>query len=256
MQSKEIFSKEDMKPYIYNATLKALNEWASKNPNELQKISKYLKEVCEIRSKSDNEKVKMSDKYTSSVVSGLPAKYKKPNGKKNIEVIITEGDSAASGIENNRDKMHQGIMPIRGKIINAFTTPTKKYFENEEVAGLFKIFGYNGYSKKFDPDKFIPDKVIMATDADADGEHIKFLLFGMFLRYLPFVIEQGKLYAAQPPLYGITVGKNKMFFADNIDYIQYVQSIFSKENIIHTMKDKKLSNKDLTQLLHKNIDLP
>ena len=59
-------------------------------------------------------------------------------------------------------------------------------------SGLFKIFGYDGYSKKFDPDKFLPSKVVIATDADADGKHIEFLLFGMFLRYLPFVIEQGK----------------------------------------------------------------
>ena len=254
-QAKEEFSQEDMYRYIHDITLKSLKEWASKNPTDLQKIAKYLKEVCEIRSKSDNEKIKMSDKYTSSVISGLPAKYKKPNGHKNIEVIITEGDSAASGMENNRDKSTQGIMPIRGKIINAFTTPTKKYFENEEVAGLFKIFGYNGYSKTFDPDKFKPEKVIIATDADADGDHITFLLFGMFLRYLPFVIEQGKLYVAQPPLYGITLGKNKKkFFADNIDYVEYVQNTFCKENKVCYQNGKKISNKDLTNILYKNID--
>ena len=114
-QSKEIFSKEDMKPFAYEQTLKALEEWASTNPSDLQKVCKYLKEVCEIRSKQDNEKVKMSDKYNTSVVSGYPAKYKKPNGKKNIELIICEGDSAASGMENNRDKSKQGILPIRGK---------------------------------------------------------------------------------------------------------------------------------------------
>ena len=114
LQSKEIFSKEDMKPYIYNVTLKALDEWAKNNPNELQKISKYLKEVCEIRMKSDNEKVKMSDKYTASVVTGMPAKLKKHNGKGPFELWICEGDSAASGMENNRDKSCQAIFPIRG----------------------------------------------------------------------------------------------------------------------------------------------
>ena len=72
-----------MKPYIMEATLKALDKWAINNPADLQKISKYLKEVCEIRTKSDGEKIKMSDKYTSSVVSGLPAKYKKPNSINN-----------------------------------------------------------------------------------------------------------------------------------------------------------------------------
>ena len=95
-------------------------------------------------------------------------------------------------MENNRDKQTQAIFPIKGKIINSFTTPTKKYFENEEVASLFKIFGYDKYSKNFDPAKFKPEKVIIATDADPDGSHITCLLFGLFLRYLPFVIEQGR----------------------------------------------------------------
>ena len=115
------------------------------------------------------------------------------------------------------------------KLSNALTTPTAKYFANEEVAGLFKIFGYDGYKKKFDPDKFKPEKVVIATDADADGDHITFLVFTMFLRYLPFVIEQGKLYIANPPLYGAQIGKQKKFFANNIDYIEFVQNTFCKE---------------------------
>ena len=254
-QSKEIFSKEDMKPFIMNATLKALDQWASTNPADLQKVSKYFKQVCEIRTKSDNEKIKMSDKYVPSAISGLPAKYKKPNSNKNFELWITEGDSATSCMENNRDKATQGLFPIRGKIINAFTTPTKKYFENEEVAGLFKIFGYNGYSKTFDPTKFRPEKVVIATDADADGKHIECLLFGLFLRYLPFVIEQGKLYVANPPLYGIPIGKGKMqFFADNIEYIEYIQSTFCKENQITNLKGVPYTKKEITKILYNNME--
>ena len=82
--------------------------------------------------------------------------------------------------------MKISIFGIRGKMPNAFVTPTKKYFENEEVSGLFKIFGYDGYSKKFDPDKFKPEKVVIATDADADGAHVRVLVLSLFLRYLPF----------------------------------------------------------------------
>ena len=254
-QSKEIFSKEDMKPYIYNVTLKALGEWAKNNPNELQKISKYLKEVCEIRMKSDNEKVKMSDKYTTSVVTGMPAKYKKPNGKGPFELWIVEGDSCASAMENNRDKSCQAIFPIRGKLINALTTPTKRYFENEEVASIFKICGYTGYQKKFDPAQFKPSKIVIAADADADGSHIQCLVFSLFLRYLPFVIEEGKLYAANPPLYGISLGKNKMkYFTNNIEYVEYVQSVFCKENTVLNMKNKLYTKQQITKILYDNMD--
>ena len=254
-QSKEIFSKEDMKPFIMNATLKALDNWAANSPSDLQKLSKYLKEVCEIRTKSDKEKIKMSDKYVASSISGLPAKYKKPNNNKNFELWITEGDSATSCMENNRDKATQGLFPIRGKIINAFTTATKTYFENEEVAGLFRIFGYTGYSRKFDSEKFKPEKVVIATDSDADGKHIECLLLGMFLRYLPFVIEQGKLYAANPPLYGISLAKDKMkFFSDNVDYIEYVQNLFCKENKICNLKGKEYTKKEVTKILYNLMD--
>lgn len=250
-QAKETFSKEDMKPYVYENTIKALDEWAAKNPADLQKICKYLKEVCTIRTKSDDQKVKMSTKYESSAITGLPVNFKQPNKLKGSEIIITEGKSAAP--ENSRDKNTQGIIGIRGKMLNPFTTPTKKYFENEEVSGLFAIFGYNGYSKTFDPDKFLPSKIIIATDADADGCHIRCLVFGMFLRYLPFVIERGMLYSTTPPLYGINVGKKMKFFANNIDYIEYVYNSFYKDNKITTTKGRTLSKSEVIQILNKNM---
>jgi DNA gyrase/topoisomerase IV subunit B len=254
-QSKSTFSVEEAKPFVSKVTIDALGEWASKNPNDLQKICKYLRDVCEIRMKSDGEKIKMSDKYTASVISGMPAKYKKPNGKGPFEFWIVEGDSCASAMENNRDKSCQAIMPIRGKCLNAFTTKTKKYFENEEIASIFKVCGYNGYSKRFDPDQFRPEKVVIATDADADGSHIQCLLFGLFLRYLPFVITSGKLYVATPPLYGVNLGKNKMkFFSNNIEYIQYVQNVFCKENAIADPKKREYTKRETTKILYENMD--
>ena len=139
------------------------------------------------------------------------------------------------------------------KIINAFTTPTKKYFENEEVASLFKIFGYDKYSKNFDIAKFKPEKVVIATDADPDGSHITCLLFGLFLRYLSGVITSGRLYVANPPLYGIPAGKMK-FFANNKDYVEYVQDIFCKEHEISNVKGKKYTKKEITKILYDNMD--
>ena len=254
-QSKEVFSKTDMRPFVTNTVMNALNNWASTNPADLQKISKFLKEICEIRIKSETERVKMTDKYTSSVVSGMPAKYKKPNSNKPFELWITEGDSACSGIENNRDKSTQGLFPIRGKMPNAFTTPTKKYFENEEVCSIFKICGYTGYSRKFDPAKFKPDKIVVAADADPDGKHIVCLVFGLFLRYLPFVIESGKFYVANPPLFGLSVGKkDPIFFSNKLEYTEYAQASFYKENTICSIDGNKFSKRELALLLSNNSE--
>ena len=253
-QSKEIFSKEDIKPFMFDATTKALNDWSKSNPAELQKMCKYFKDICEIRTKQDTEKVKMSDKYTTSAITGLPAEYEKPFDNNDFEVLIVEGKSAKGGAVNNRNKYKQGLMPIRGKIINAFTTPTKKYFENEEVSGLFKIFGYNGYQKKFDPAKFKPKRVIIMTDADADGAHIRDLLFSLFLVYLPFVIEQGKLFFVEPPLYGLTEGKKTRFFSTNYEYVKFIQDRFcSKYEVRNINNNKQYSSKDLTKILVNNM---
>ena len=255
-QSKETFSKQDMKPFATDCTIKALEAWAQNNPNDLQKICKYLKDVAEIRLKSEGEKIKMTDKYTASVVTGLPAKFKKPNKmNKPFELIITEGDSAASGIENNRDKETQGIFPIRGKMPNAFTTATKSFFQNEEVASILNIIGYKNYTSKFDPDQLRVSKIIIMSDADADGSHIECLVLMMFLRYLPFVIEKGVLYGAKPPLYGLRVSKDEVrFFNDNYEYVEYVQNSFCKMNEIHNYKNQAMTKREIIKTLGDNID--
>lgn len=147
------------------------------------------------------------------------------------------------------------VFPIRGKLPNAFVHGTKEFFENSEIAGLFKIFGYDRYYKNFDPDAFRPDKVVIASDADIDGYHIQCLVMMMFLRYLPFVIEQKKLYIATPPLYGIPVGKNKLkFLTDKLEYIDYVQSLFCKDNAVGRVSGKNMTRLEVEQFLYHNID--
>ena len=252
-QSKQIFSKDDMKPFAYESTLEALGEWSKANPNDLQKLCKFYKQMCEARMATEGEKIKMSDKFKSSVITGLPDVYVKPFDDKDFEVYIVEGKSALGGAVNNRDKIHQGLFPLRGKLINAFTTPPKKFFENEEVAGMFKVFGYNGWKKKFNPEDFKPKRVVIMTDADADGSHIRTLIFAMFLVYLPFVIEQGKLFFVEPPLYGLTEGKKTTFFNSQTDYIKFIQNRFCNKNEICNVNTKKhYSDKDLTNIFYKN----
>ena len=251
-QSKDIFSEKSMYEYAKDITTRKLNEWASSNPTDLQKIAKYLKTICEIRTKIDGEKVKMNDKYSTSAVTGLPSKYKKPNGKGAFEIFIVEGDSAAN--ENARNKENQGLYPLRGKIPNPIDTPPAKFFANEEIAGLVHIFGYKGYQKNFDPDKFRPEKVIILTDADADGDHIASLLCLMFIRYFPFVITSGKLYRATPPLYGLSVNGKMKYFMDNADYLDYVYDSFIKKYNVRTLKNKAISKKDLNIILDRNMD--
>lgn len=255
-QAKTRYTEQDMAPFATETAFAGIDEWVKKNPSELNRLCNYFKDVCIMRSSLDKEKIKMQDKYSASVVTGYPAKYKKPNGKGPFSVFIVEGDSAAASLENNRDKATMGVFPVRGKVPNCFTHSTKDFFENEEIAGMFKIFGYDRYYKNFDPEAFRPEKVIIASDSDDDGFHIQCLVMMMFLRYLPFVLEQGKLYVATPPLYGIPIGKNKMkFLTDKVDYVDYIQSLFCKNNTIgYSNTGRGMTRLEVEQLLYNNID--
>lgn len=252
-QSKEKLSNDDMFPFVKDTTIELLDSWAKNNPKDLATICKYLKDIADVRTSADKQRVRLSDKYSKSKLTGLPTKYVAPKGKKNIELFITEGDSAAGLIRNNRNNDTQGYFPIRGKLPNAFRTSKEKFLSNAEVAGIIQIIG-GGYGRNFDISKVKWDKIIFCTDADPDGNHIKALLLRFFILYMPQMIEAGKVYAALPPLYGIKVGKKYVYLRDRMDYIKYIQKDFSKNNKVSTLDGKVLSPRELSKILYVNLD--
>lgn len=253
-QAKELLSNKDMTPFVSSVIQTGLDEWSKTNSNDLQKLCKYFKEVIEIRMKGEKEKVKLSTKFTSSLLSGLPAKYVKPNSKNGeIELIIVEGDSAMGSARNSRDQATQGIFPIRGKLPNVFKKSTKKVLENEEISSILTIIGA-GYGKNFDLSKCKVSKVIIMADADPDGAHIRTLVLRFLAMYCKPLVQAGRVYAALPPLYGIPEKKGYRFFTDKIDFIKFVQNEFSKSYEIKTINGKTLTKKEVTSLLYNNSD--
>lgn len=250
-QAKEILSNEDMFYFVRDLMVSSLDEWTKNNPNDLQKICKYLKDIAEIRLSADKEKVKLTSKY-NSVLTGLPQKYIKPLTKKGVELIIVEGDSAGGGYRNERHET-QGILPIRGKMPNAFTTTKEKFLANEEVKAILTILG-TGYGRNCNPANSNVEKIILTPDADADGAHIRTLLLGLFLIHLTPLIEAGMVYAAVPPLFTIQKGNKNIYFVDRLDFVEYVQKLFSKQNTISTIKGVKLSDKEIISIIYNNGD--
>lgn len=234
-QAKEHLSNEEIKDFVKQSTIKILDEWAKNNPKDLEKICNYLKDVGTARLAADKEKVKITNKYTGSSLTGLPRKYVAPTGTKEdgLELFIVEGDSAKGPLTNNRINKRQGIMPIKGKIPNAFDKSKQEFLSNAEIAGIIAILD-NGVGKNYgnnmDISKCPFEKIIFAADADPDGKHINSLLLRFFLLYLRPLIEDGRVYKAVPPLYSIPLGKNKFqYFTDKLDYINYILKQFSKE---------------------------
>ena len=252
-QAKEILSNEDMQPFIKNGVIDALEQWSKDNPKDFSKICKYLKDVAELRLKQDKEKINLNKKYNSNSLTGLPSKYVAPNGKKNLELWIVEGDSAAGTMRNHRDNATQGYFPIRGKMPNAFEKSAKDFLENAEVAGIINIIG-GGYGKTFDISKVKWEKIIFGADADADGSHICALLLRFFILYMPQLITEGRVFKAVPPLYGLETGKKTIYFTERIDYIKYVQKLFSKNNDIRYTNGKSITTSELTKILYINAD--
>jgi DNA gyrase/topoisomerase IV subunit B len=186
-------------------------------------------------------------------LSGLPAKYKKPTGKKDIELIIVEGDSAMGTVMEGRDSSKQGVFPIRGKIINAFGNSRQAVFSNEEVQAITKIILGTEYKRNFDIKDVKVSKIIFMCDADVDGAHIAALLLRLFLLYFPQLIQAGMVYKAIPPLYSIKEGKKNRYFTEQIDIVRYIQKKFLDKYSISIGKNS-LSSKEVTKFLLVNTD--
>lgn len=253
-QAKNILSNQDMIGFCKEVVMKSLDNWAKSNPQDLARLSRFFKDIAEIRQKAEGAKSKIATKYQANSISGLPSKYVRPLGKTNIELIIVEGDSALGTVELGRDPQTQGLLPIRGKIINAFKCSKQVFFSNEEVQAITKIILGTEYRKNFTIEEVKVSKVIIMADADVDGAHIAALILRMFIMYFPQLIEAGMLYKAIPPLYAIKQGNKKKYFTEQIDIVRYLQKIFLTNNNMMTLKKTELSNKEITIFFMKNAD--
>jgi DNA gyrase subunit B len=253
-QSKDILSNEDMIGFCKETVMKGLDNWSKNNPQDLQKLAKFFKDICELRIKQENGKAKIVTKYQKNTMTNLPKKYMPPINKTGIELVIVEGDSALGTTEIDRDKYTQGIFPIRGKIINAFGASKSKFFSNEEVQGITQIIFGQEYKSTLTLKDCKVDKIIFMTDADVDGAHIAALLLRMFVLYFPFLIADGRVYKAIPPLYSIKEGKKHKYFTDNLEYIKYIQKLFLAQNDLKFNKKDAMKPTDVTKFFLRNSD--
>lgn len=260
-QNKDILNNPEIRSFAATVIYNALDDWGKKNPKDLQKICKWIKEIAEVRLKNDNAKIRISNNYKKNAISGsLPESYDAPAGKNDghWEFIIVEGKSAAQQAMTARDPHHQGILGIRGKFPNAMSKSREDILNNAEVSKIISILdegrGIN-YGPKFDIKLCPYEKIIIATDADEDGKgHIRPLLQKFFLMYMTPIVLEGRLYAAQPPLYMAKIGKNDVYFSDDLELSKYVLKEFAKKNSIADMNNRKLSIQEISALIVRNLE--